>query len=109
MDGKYSIGDVAKIIGVESHTVRFWSTEMSERIRPTIGKGGRRYYTDSDVKFLGEIKDLIYNKGYTIGMLKKGLPFEKTQNSEIPGDFKDTISVIKNKISYLLSLYEENM
>lgn len=110
MKGRHSIGEVARIVGVESHTIRFWSMEMGEKIKPVIGKGGRRYYDDSDIKVLNEIKDLIYKKGYTIGMIKKGIPFEASCVVGVADDnFQNKIVAVKNKISYLLKLHEENV
>ncbi len=108
MEKKYSIGEVAKITGIEGHTIRFWSTEMSHKIKPIIGKGARRYYTDADISFFNEMKDLIHNQGYTIAMLKKGLPFEKPQNTnqEFPQNFTNSTNIIQGKIDYLIKLYE---
>ena len=108
MEKKYSIGEVAKITGIEGHTIRFWSSEMSHKIQPIIGKGARRYYTDSDISFFNQMKELIHNQGYTISMLKKGLPFEKShiKTQEFPQDFAHSINTIQNKIDYLTKLYE---
>ena len=110
MEKKYSIGEVAKITGIEGHTIRFWSAEMSHKIKPIIGKGARRYYTDTDISFFNQMKDLIHNQGYTISMLKKGLPFEKkqceTQTQEFSQDFIHSINIIQNKVDYLINFYE---
>jgi len=109
MSKQYSIGEVAKITGIEGHTIRFWSTELSHKIKPTIGKGNRRYYTDSDITLLKEIKDLIHSKGYTIAMLKKGLPFETPHHTAMPENLTTSITYIQGKLSYLLHLYEQNL
>lgn len=108
MKGKYSIGEIAKIIGIETHTIRFWSTEMNQYISPTIGRGGRRYYSDTDLVMFERIRDLIRVKGYTIGMIKKGLPDELNQSTDSP-HYNECITNVQNKILYLLKLYEEDM
>ena len=68
---KYSIGQVAKIIGVESHTVRFWTNELSQYIVPEIGAGDRRYFNEEHLEILKSVADLINNKGYTLSIVKK--------------------------------------
>ena len=106
MEKKYSIGELAKITGIEGHTIRFWSSEMSNKIQPSIGKGKRRYYTEKDIKTFQEIKDLIHNKGYTISMLKKGFPFQQN-SSQAPQKFAESFKFIEEKISYLINLHEK--
>lgn len=105
MEKQYSIGEVAKITGIETHTVRFWSMELESKIKPIIGKGSRRYYTESDIKTFLEVKDLIHSKGYTISMLKKGFPFEQ-QHAHLPENFAELVGILQQKVSYLLSLHE---
>ena len=68
---RYSIGQVAKIIGVESHTVRFWTNELSHYIVPEIGAGDRRYFNEEHLEILKCVADLINNKGYTLSIVKK--------------------------------------
>jgi DNA-binding transcriptional MerR regulator len=71
MDVRYSIGQVAKIIGVESHTVRFWTNELSQYVVPEIGAGDRRYFNKEHLEILKCVADLINNKGYTLSIVKK--------------------------------------
>ena len=68
---RYSIGQVAKIIGVESHTVRFWTNELSQYIVPEIGAGERRYFNEEHLEILKSVAYLINNKGYTLSIVKK--------------------------------------
>ena len=71
LNARYSIGQVAKIIAVESHTVRFWTNELSQYIIPEIGAGNRRYFNENHVEILKTVADLINNKGYTLSIVKK--------------------------------------
>ena len=67
----YSIGEVSKLLNVQSHTIRFWEKEFPF-LSPNRSEKGRRTYTIDDLKMLQYIKDLLYNKGYTTkGALKK--------------------------------------
>jgi len=76
IDKRRSIGLVAKEIQIPEHTIRFWETQFPQ-IKPTIGRGNRRYYFDKDVGFLQKIKYFLYDEGYTIKGLQKLLNNKK--------------------------------
>lgn len=59
-----TIGEVAEILSVPSHVVRFWEENFS-KLKP-VKYNGRRYYSTENIKLLKEIKDLLYNQGYSI-------------------------------------------
>lgn len=61
----FRIGEVARLLDVETHTLRFWETEFPQL---KVGKGGtgQRLYRRRDVELVLEIKHLLYNEGYTI-------------------------------------------
>ncbi len=60
-----TIGEVAASIGVEPHVLRYWETQFSQ-LRPMKRKGGRRYYSTSDIAKIEIIKTLLHDEGYTI-------------------------------------------
>jgi DNA-binding transcriptional MerR regulator len=68
----YRIGEVAEIVGVETHVLRYWETEFRS-IRPQKSHKGRRVYTRRDVQKLLEVKDLLYGQGFTIAGARKRL------------------------------------
>lgn len=74
-----TISEAANILGVTASTVRFWETEFKQ-IRPYIIKG-RRYYSPENVAILETIKELLYNKGYTIAGAAKYLANPASKNS----------------------------
>ena len=80
IDKKRSIGDVAKLLGLESYVIRFWESKFPQ-IKPQIGKGGRRYYFDKEIAVLNKIKSLLYDEGYSISGLQKLL--KKRKNSDL--------------------------
>ncbi len=61
----YRIGEVADIVGVEPHVLRYWETEFRS-IRPTKSAKGQRVYSRRDVDALVKVKDLLYGHGFTI-------------------------------------------
>ncbi|MCL2566809.1 MAG: MerR family transcriptional regulator [Alphaproteobacteria bacterium] len=69
----YSIGETAKILGIEQHVVRFWSNTFCDHIRPLRKAGDRRYYTKADIETLFKIKDMVYNQKYSLSGVKQVL------------------------------------
>jgi DNA-binding transcriptional MerR regulator len=68
----YRIGEVADIVGVEPHVLRYWESEFRS-IRPQKSNKGRRVYTRRDVEKLLDVKELLYNQGFTIADTRKRL------------------------------------
>ena len=65
-DNSYqTISKTSDIIGVQSHVLRFWEKKFYN-INPKKSISGRRYYSTLDIKYLLEIKKLLYRDGYTI-------------------------------------------
>jgi len=65
-----TIAEVAKELRVEAHVLRFWETKFS-KIKPMKLRGGRRYYRPEDIVLIRDIKELLYDKGYTIRGVQK--------------------------------------
>jgi DNA-binding transcriptional MerR regulator len=68
----YRIGEVAQIVGVEPHVLRYWETEFRS-IRPQKSRKGQRIYSRRDVDKLLKVKDLLYTHGFTIAGARKRL------------------------------------
>lgn len=84
-----SIAEVTEELGVAPHVLRFWETKFSQ-IKPMKTKSARRYYRPDDVELLARIKDLLYNRRYTIeGVQKlfKNRSIKDILGTEIQKDF----------------------
>jgi|SRR5690606_19370876 len=68
----YRIGEVAHLVGVETHVLRYWETEFRS-LRPKKSAKGQRVYSRRDLEKLLRIKDLLYREGYTIAGAKRQL------------------------------------
>lgn len=68
----YRIGEVAEVVGVEPHVLRYWETEFGS-IRPQKSPRGQRVYSRRDLEKLLRVKELLYGEGYTIAGAKKKL------------------------------------
>ncbi|MBP3546520.1 MAG: MerR family transcriptional regulator [Alphaproteobacteria bacterium] len=65
-----TIAEVADMLGVGTHVLRFWETKFNQ-IKPLKMNGGRRYYRPDDVKLLECIQKLLHNERYTIEGVQK--------------------------------------
>jgi DNA-binding transcriptional MerR regulator len=82
-----TISEVAEILDLPQHVLRFWETRFPQ-IQPLKRRGGRRFYRPEDVAALEMIRTLLHEKGYTIkgaqALLSKGGGRLKLVKDEIP-------------------------
>jgi len=76
----FRIGEVAGLVGVEPHVLRYWEREFRS-IRPTKSAKGQRVYSRKDVENLLRVRDLLYRDGFTIAGAKK-----KLQRGDVNGE-----------------------
>lgn len=68
----YRIGEVASLVGVEPHVLRYWESEFRS-VRPQKSARGQRIYSRRDVDTLMKVKELLYAHRFTIAGAKKKL------------------------------------
>lgn len=66
----FKIGEVSAVVGIPAYVLRFWETEFHQ-IRPKRTSSGQRLYRKRDLNLILEIKDLLYNKKFTIPGAKR--------------------------------------
>ena len=71
MEMGYMISDASKMVEVENHVLRYWEEELELPI--PRNEMGHRYYRESDIKLLRQIKDLK-EQGFQLRAIKKLLP-----------------------------------
>ena len=86
--------------------MRYWETEFSS-LKPPKNRAGNRTYRQKDIDIILEIKDLLYNKKYTIdgarnSILKKSDP--SNSHSMINEKQKVILSKIKIELKSILDL-----
>lgn len=59
------IGEVARLTGVEPHVLRYWETEF-RALRPRKSRSGQRLYRRQDVQLVLLLKELLWERRYTI-------------------------------------------
>ncbi len=62
----FTIGEVSELCGVKPHVLRYWEQEFPQ-LKPVKRRGNRRYYQQHDVLMVRQIRNLLYEQGFTIG------------------------------------------
>ena len=61
----FTISEASKLCGVKPHVLRYWEHEFTQ-LRPMKRRGNRRYYQLHEVKLIRQIRQLLYEQGFTI-------------------------------------------
>ncbi len=71
----FSIGEVSQITGVKAYVIRYWESQFGV-LRPPRRDSGQRKFTQKEIDAVLRIKDLLYDKRYTISGAKRLLQQE---------------------------------
>ena len=104
----YSIGEVSELTSLKSYVLRYWETEFSQ-LKPPKNRAGNRTYRQKDIDLLLDIKDLLYNKKYTIegarSVLRGGDSIDgKIIDNTISQKQKIIINKIRDDLKDILSI-----
>ena len=66
----FRIGEVAAIVGVKPHVLRYWEDEFPS-LRPAKSQSQQRPYRRKEIDFLLALKELLYERGFTIAGARK--------------------------------------
>ncbi|MDC3954612.1 MerR family transcriptional regulator [Polyangium jinanense] len=99
----YRIGEVAGIVGVEPHVLRYWESEFRS-IRPQKSAKGQRVYSRRDVETLLKVKDLLYAHRFTIAGARRKL---REGGIEPPGEDDPSVEQSRRMREALLDIRTE--
>jgi len=72
------ISEVAELVGVKPHVLRYWETQFS-MLRPRKNRAGNRMYRPDEIKLLMRIKELLYARRYTIAGARRTILDERKE------------------------------
>jgi DNA-binding transcriptional MerR regulator len=111
----FRIGEVSQLVGVEPYVLRYWESEFPG-LSPKKSNTGQRMFRRRDVEMLLNIKQLLYEKKFTIEGARKALKSEKAdahlarQQEDIPVRQAelfipaDALPVIRQELANILKL-----
>ena len=99
----FRIGEVAALLGVEPHVLRYWEGEFG--IRPVRSMSGQRLYRKQEIGRFLRIRHLLHEKGFTVAgarkLLKDGDPTSPGISADVVQDAMDRIAEIRARIAGL--------
>jgi DNA-binding transcriptional MerR regulator len=95
----FSISEVATLCALKPHVLRYWEQEFPQ-LAPIKRRGNRRYYQQSDVLLIRQIRTLLYDQGFTIsGAIQKlGSPEIKDSSSQA----QHLLKALRNELEDIL-------
>lgn len=107
-DKKYlTIGEVSKYSGIAPHTLRYWE-ENFNLLCPIRKNSKQRLYRKEDLYLIDEIKDLLYNKRYSIEGVKKHFAISKSAQGAAQIDGQKLLKEIYNDLQQILKLLKRS-
>ena len=77
----YSIGEVAKMFGVNESLLRFWEKEF-DTIAPKKSENGKRFYKTADIEAVRLVYHLVKERGLTLAGAKLKLKNNKEDTAQ---------------------------
>ena len=68
----YSISEVADMVGLPAHVLRYWETQFSV-LNPSKNRSGNRVYQRKEIRVILLVKQLLYDEKYTVEGAKQKL------------------------------------
>ena len=93
----YSIGEVSEITKLKQYVLRYWETEFVQ-LKPAKNSAGNRNYRKSDIDLILKIKDLLYNKHFTIKGAKQYLKDKNVVSENKVSENSEQIKTFKEKV-----------
>lgn len=127
----FKIGEVAKLLGVKPHVLRYWESEFPS-LKPKKNPSGQRLYAKTDIDTLVEIKNLLYIDCYTISGARQLLAYQRSAShndtrtdngsadqqgrdesdgfaagTPAPSDLGDALALLKKNIHEMMALLQK--
>lgn len=99
----FTIGEVACLCQLRPHVLRYWEQEF-EQLSPSKRRGNRRYYQRSEVLLVRRIRELLYERGFTIEGARQ---FLLGASVDSKSETRQACTVIRQAIEDLAALADE--
>jgi DNA-binding transcriptional MerR regulator len=103
-----SISEVSEMLGVKPHVLRYWETQFG-MLRPKKNRAGNRMYRPEELRTLERIKELLYERRFTIAGARRKLLDERKEGDPqaelafAEADRKMALTEIKTELKSILA------
>jgi len=106
-----SISEVSEMVGVKPHVLRYWETQFS-MLRPRKNRAGNRMYRPEEIQLLIQIRDLLYQRRFTIAGARRRLLDQRKDVPQVElglGDAAQKLALeeVKSELRRLLERLRE--
>ena len=101
----YSIGEVSSITGLKQYVLRYWESEFPS-LSPSKNRAGSRIYKKNDISVILNIKELLYDKKFTIkGAIEelKRSSNEDIRVRKVQDRDKSVLEEVRNELKSILN------
>ncbi len=81
----FKIGEVADLVGVKPHVLRYWESEFA-CLKPGKSRSKQRLFRREDIDTALRIKELLYDRGFTISGAKSLLKSQSKKSTPSKND-----------------------
>lgn len=110
-----SISEVSEMLGVKPHVLRYWETQFGT-LRPKKNRAGNRMYRPEELRTLQRIKELLYERRFTIAGARRKLLEERREPGDAQAelgfaeaDRKAALNEIKAELKTILGRLNRNV
>jgi DNA-binding transcriptional MerR regulator len=111
----YSISEVADLTDVRPHVLRYWESKF-KMLKPKKNRAGNRMYRAKDIDLVLRIKDLLYDRRFTIaGARRRLLDERRTADDQIELDFdrriaeRTVVMSVKKELEEILEILSKGV
>ena len=93
----FKIREVAQIVGVKPHVLRYWETEFTS-LAPKKNRNGQRLYTRKDVQIAMEIRRLLHVERFSIAGARQQLKKRRepsTRKKSLQSAMEDLADILR--------------
>lgn len=99
----YRIGEVARLLEVPTHVLRYWESEFPQ-LRPVRAPSGHRLYHRQHIELAVRIKTMLHHEGLTIAGARRRLegegepapPTKPAPAGQLAAELRDILKLIKD-------------
>ena len=111
----YSISEVADLTDVRPHVLRYWESKF-KMLKPKKNRAGNRMYRPKEIDLILRIKELLYDRRYTIAGARRTLLDErKSGEDQVEMDFdkrvaeRSVVVAVKKELEEILEILSRNV
>ncbi len=106
-----SISEVSELVGVKPHVLRYWETQFA-MLKPKKNRAGNRMYRPEEVRNVLRIKELLYDRRFTIAGARRRLLDERKEVPQVELGFEQAahkliLGEIREELKRLLARLRE--